>query len=176
MELLIYYNITYNWLLHNQLCNTIVNHNLKSLPNRFWQACCHIHLWHLLSGEEALPWHTYICKTHIVLVQSCMARAVNQSQHLLKSYAMELLYRKEYFTESRPKLLILGSLFLEDLASHNLLRVKNEYGSWKEEGSNNYNSPLICKLEYMKMCFKSCLPFKICFLPPYQVFLCCSFA
>ena len=43
-----------------------------------------------------------------------MTTAVNQSQHLLKSYAMELLYRKEYPTESRPKLLIVGSLFLEE--------------------------------------------------------------
>ena len=25
----------YNWLLDNQLCNTIDNHNRKSLPNRF---------------------------------------------------------------------------------------------------------------------------------------------
>ena len=45
-----------------------------------------------------------------------MTTAVNQSQHLLKSYVMELLYRKDYSTESRPKLLILGSLFLEEFS------------------------------------------------------------
>ena len=43
-----------------------------------------------------------------------MTTAVNQSLHLLKSYVMELLYRKDYFTQTRPKLLILGSLFLEE--------------------------------------------------------------
>ena len=45
-----------------------------------------------------------------------MTTAVNQSQHLLKSYVMELLYRKDYSTESRPKLLILGSLVLEEFS------------------------------------------------------------
>ena len=39
-----------------------------------------------------------------------MTTAVDQSQHLLKSYVMELLYRKDYSTESRPKLFALGSL------------------------------------------------------------------
>ena len=45
-----------------------------------------------------------------------MTTAVNQSQHLLKSYVMELLYRKDYSTESRPKLLILDCLFLEEFS------------------------------------------------------------
>ena len=45
-----------------------------------------------------------------------MTTAVNQSQHLLKSYVMELLYRKDYSAESRPKLLILDSLFLEEFS------------------------------------------------------------
>ena len=45
-----------------------------------------------------------------------MTKSVNQSQDLLKSYAMELLYRKDYSTESGPKLLILGSLFLEEFS------------------------------------------------------------
>ena len=39
-----------------------------------------------------------------------------RNQHLLKSYVMELLYRKDYSTERRPKLLTLGSLFMEELS------------------------------------------------------------
>ena len=48
-----------------------------------------------------------------------MTTTVDQSQHLLKSYVMELLYRKDYSTESpesRPKPLLLGSLFLEEFS------------------------------------------------------------
>ena len=43
-----------------------------------------------------------------------MTTAVNQSHHILKSYVMELLYGKDYSTESKPKLLIQGCLFLEE--------------------------------------------------------------
>ena len=39
---------------------------------------------------------------HTVSVLPCVTTAVNQSQHLLRSYVMELLYRKVYSTESRP--------------------------------------------------------------------------
>ena len=45
-----------------------------------------------------------------------MTTAVNQSQHLLKGNVMELLYRKDYSTERRPKQLTLGSLFLEEFS------------------------------------------------------------
>ena len=45
-----------------------------------------------------------------------MTTSVNQSQHLLKSHVMELLYWKDYFTESRPKLLILDCLFSEEFS------------------------------------------------------------
>ena len=44
----------------------------------------------------------------------------NQSQHLLKSYLMELLYRKKerllhgHSMETRPKLLILRTVLLEE--------------------------------------------------------------
>ena len=46
-------------------------------------------------------------------MQSCMTTADDQSHHRLKSSVMELLYRKDYSTESRPKLLSLGSLYLD---------------------------------------------------------------
>ena len=45
-----------------------------------------------------------------------MTSSANQSQHLLKIYVLELLYRKDYSTESRPKLFILDSLFLEEFS------------------------------------------------------------
>ena len=45
-----------------------------------------------------------------------MTTAVNQSQHLLESYVMELMYRNDYSAESRPKLLLLGSLVLEEFS------------------------------------------------------------
>ena len=34
----------FDWLLHNRLCNTIDNHNRKSLPNQFWQPWQQVHV------------------------------------------------------------------------------------------------------------------------------------
>ena len=45
-----------------------------------------------------------------------MTTAVKQSQHFLKINVMELLNRKGYSTATRPKQLILGSLFLEEFS------------------------------------------------------------
>ena len=47
---------------------------------------------------------------------SLMTTAVNQLHHLLKSYVMELLYRKDYATETRPGLFIFGYLILEEFS------------------------------------------------------------
>ena len=51
------------------------------------------------------------CKTHTMCVQSRITTSVNQPQHHLESYVTELLFTKDYSTETWPKLLILDSLF-----------------------------------------------------------------
>ena len=72
-----------------------------------------------------------------------MNAAVNQSQHPLKSYVMKLLYKKDYFTVTKPKLHILGSSFEEEFSITKLSESKmSTYNtcSWIENGKNNHNS------------------------------------
>ena len=83
-----------------------------------------LHPWQFLSCADAHPSHTYSCKSHTMWVRSCMTTTVIQSQHHLKISVMELLYRKNYSTESRPQLLILDSLLLKVFSITNLLRGK----------------------------------------------------
>ena len=94
-----------------------------------------------------------------------MTTAVNQSQHLLKSYVMELLYRKDYSTESRPKLLILDCLFLEEFSltkpseSKMSMIVQRQRVQIIVINHQRISSlTMRCHWEYRKMCFKSFLP------------------
>ena len=70
-----------------------------------------------------------------------MTTAANQSQQILKSYVvMELLYRKDY-SESRPKPLIIDSLFFGEFSITKPSESKmSNYDIWRDDGSNNYNS------------------------------------
>ena len=65
--------------------------------------------------------------------------AVNQSQHLLKSYVMALLNRKDYSADNWPKLLILDCLFLKGFSITKPTESKMSMIVERREGSNNYN-------------------------------------
>ena len=94
-----------------------------------------------------------------------MTTAINQSQHLMKSYVKELLYRKDYSTENRAKLLILGSLYLEEF---NITQPSESKMSIIVEKKRVLISiihhqrilklTIRCYIKYVKMCFESCLP------------------